>query len=324
VLALLLVHPIRGKPDSGWVALYARWWFAALLPALVMLLLAVAKRIAQYGITEPRYFLLVLTLWLLALALYYVVSGSSNIRLIPVTLAILAVLTSLGPWGAYRVSRLSQARRFHAILAAKDSASLENRRELSAILRYLDEAHGPQAVAAVIGVPRDSVRVLQGDSTVDEAVSRRAMRRLGLSYLGRWDAQPSRDGTFWVNAAPAALDIAGYELARPLTWPGLGWLTTPRDSLELVADTTAETLTLRHQGAAVLTLALGAAMRETLNRDSVLSGVGRLPAALKAEAEAGGLRVRVLLESLGGRIRAGTLVLTSASGYLLVSGLLKP
>jgi hypothetical protein len=44
VLALLLVHPIRERADSRWVNAYGRWWFVALLPALVMLLLAIGKR----------------------------------------------------------------------------------------------------------------------------------------------------------------------------------------------------------------------------------------------------------------------------------------
>src|SRR5439155_22978364 len=71
VLALLLVHPIRQRADSRWVDAYGRWWFVALVPSLVMLLLATGKRVGQYGITEPRYFLLTLALWLLGLSLLY-------------------------------------------------------------------------------------------------------------------------------------------------------------------------------------------------------------------------------------------------------------
>src|SRR4029078_289280 len=95
VLALLLVPPIRQREDSRWVSWYGRWWFLALLPALAMLLLAVAQRIGQYGIPEPRYFLLLLALWLLGLALYYVVTGSDNIKLIPLTLGLIAALTAV-------------------------------------------------------------------------------------------------------------------------------------------------------------------------------------------------------------------------------------
>ena len=80
VLALLLVHPIRRRGDTPWVNAYARWWFVALVPALVMLLLAVSKRIGQYGITEERYFLMVLTLWMLGISLYYGLTGSANIK----------------------------------------------------------------------------------------------------------------------------------------------------------------------------------------------------------------------------------------------------
>src|SRR5260221_3399522 len=57
VLALLLVHPIRERADSRWVNWYGRWWFVAILPSLVMLVMAVGKRPRQYRIPEPGDFL---------------------------------------------------------------------------------------------------------------------------------------------------------------------------------------------------------------------------------------------------------------------------
>ena len=116
VLALLLVHPLRERADSRWVNGYGRWWFVALLPSLGMLLAAIAKRVGQYGFTEQRYFLLVLALWLLGLALYYGITASRNIKLIPMTLCAVALLTTMGPWSAYAVSRRSQLNRLDGLL----------------------------------------------------------------------------------------------------------------------------------------------------------------------------------------------------------------
>ena len=46
--------------EHRWVRTYTRGFYVALLPAIVMLWLAIGKRVAQYGITERRYFLIVL------------------------------------------------------------------------------------------------------------------------------------------------------------------------------------------------------------------------------------------------------------------------
>src|ERR1041385_2447756 len=162
VLALLLVHPIRERADSRWVNWYGRWWLVAFLRSLAMLLMAIGKRLEQYGVTEPRYFLLVLALWMLGLSLYYGVTASRNIKLIPLTLAAVAVLASAGPWGAYAISRRSQVGRFDRILrkngmgragdpgrAPGGAVSFEDRSEMSAILRYLSETRGAATVAAL-------------------------------------------------------------------------------------------------------------------------------------------------------------------------------
>lgn len=335
VLALLLVHPIREREDSRWVRAYGRWWFVALLPSLVMLLLAVAQRIGQYGITEPRYFLLVLTLWLLGLALYYSRKGSENIKLIPVTLALVAALSAFGPWGADAVSRRSQTMRFSRILAAngmggageivpaREPVAPADRRELSAILRYLETSHGEAAVARVIGVPVDSVLVWKAAtaSGTDSPVAAGAMRRIGLRYASR--AEGMREANyFWANLpTPVSYEITGFDHARGMAYPGMGWIGGASDSLELVKGAAAATVLVKHNGDSLFTLDLGAAIADVLPADSLLEGSGRrLAAPIRVEGEGGGYRLRLLLDQIAGRIVAGRLELQSANAFVLAGG----
>ena len=70
ILSLLLVHPIKERKENGWIRTYGRWFYLALVPSIVMLLLAIWQRIAQYGITEKRYFLIVLSLWLAGMRIH--------------------------------------------------------------------------------------------------------------------------------------------------------------------------------------------------------------------------------------------------------------
>ena len=104
ILSLLLVHPIREAPENRWVGTYTRWFYVAMLPAIGMLLVAIWKRVSQYGVTEDRYFIAILALWLAAIAVLFIVRRGTDIRWIPITLCILAFVTTGGPFGAYGVS----------------------------------------------------------------------------------------------------------------------------------------------------------------------------------------------------------------------------
>ena len=84
IFANLLVHPVRDREGNQWVRTYARWYYIVMVPAAVMLLLAVGKRIDQYGITENRYILAVLGTWLLGLCVYFTLRTSRNIKAIPI------------------------------------------------------------------------------------------------------------------------------------------------------------------------------------------------------------------------------------------------
>lgn len=57
LLSWLLIHPLEEREEYAWVKTYTRGFYIALLRAVVMLWLAIYKRVMEYGITKPRYFL---------------------------------------------------------------------------------------------------------------------------------------------------------------------------------------------------------------------------------------------------------------------------
>jgi MFS family permease len=333
VLALLLVHPIRRRADSPWVATFSRWWFVVLLPSLVMLLLAVAKRIGQYGVTEERYFLVALTLWMLGISLYYGFTGSANIKRIPETLLLVAVLTAFGPWGAYAVSVRSQTARLSRIMAEhgmgrpgtvtppRTPVPLADRIQISAVIRYLGRIHGPQTLARALGVPPDTAEAWAGRSNLDEPLVQSAMRWMGVEYTGR-RARLEGDQQFWANLASArSTDVADFELIRSVTFPILGWIGTAGDSIELVVDTASSRIAVQHAGAPIMTLDVSGAVGEVLIEDSLATGRNlMLSRPILVEGAAGGYRVRLVLESVYGRLAGKTLKVGSANGFLLAAG----
>lgn len=108
ILAYLLLYPLRRDEENKWAQVFSNTFFKLLFPLIVLMALAVNQRISDYGITEPRYFLIILTIWLFGTALYYTFSKNKNIKVIPVSLMIIALIISIGPWGAFSVSENSQ------------------------------------------------------------------------------------------------------------------------------------------------------------------------------------------------------------------------
>ena len=159
IFALLLVHPAGEAGGQRWVVTFTRQFWIAILPSVVMLWLALYQRVHQYGLTEPRYFLIVLSIWLAALAVYYGATRSRNIAVIPASLAIVALVTLAGPWGGYAMSQASQVGRLRAALTrngmlgdgtlrrAAREVSAADRTEISGAVRYLVAVHGTDAIA---------------------------------------------------------------------------------------------------------------------------------------------------------------------------------
>lgn len=114
ILAFLLVYPLRTQNE--WIKRYTKVFYYALLPLLGLLAVAIYVRINEYGITEPRYFVILLTLWLIGITFYFIISKVDNIKIIPISLAILALLSTFGPWGAFSVSERTQYNRLVKVL----------------------------------------------------------------------------------------------------------------------------------------------------------------------------------------------------------------
>lgn len=110
ILSLLLVYPIREREENKWLKTYARSFYFLMIPLLVLLFVAVGARVFKYGITESRYFLIILAFWLLFISGYFLLFKKQNIKLIPISLSIITLAAIYGPQSAFSVSKFSQTR----------------------------------------------------------------------------------------------------------------------------------------------------------------------------------------------------------------------
>ncbi|RSK43499.1 DUF4153 domain-containing protein [Hymenobacter perfusus] len=115
IFALLLIHPIRHAAENTWIRTFGRWFYRALFPLLGLLAVAIGTRIRAYGITEERYFVLVLAAWLFGIALYFLARRGQGLIWIPASLAVVAFVAAGGPWGAFAVAQRSQLNQLREI-----------------------------------------------------------------------------------------------------------------------------------------------------------------------------------------------------------------
>lgn len=211
ILSLLLIYPIREKEGNGWIKLFSKFFYVMLLPLVVLLLLAVWKRVDSYGITESRYILTVLAVWLSFITGYFLISSKQNIKMIPLSLCLLALLATYGPQSAFSVSRYSQQLRLKKLTNATNKKDLAERAE---VVDYLVDRHGLPSLQKFTSVNLTELedritqkgakqsRYLVKERMKDTAFALLNVKKVGRSYL---------DHITLVPAAQEATEIKGYD-----------------------------------------------------------------------------------------------------------------
>lgn len=257
ILGFLLVHPLRRERDEGWIGIYARWLFIGLIPAAIMLLLALGKRIGPYGLTELRVTALALGVWLLTVAVVYTIRPASGVRLIPLSLAAVSAVLMAGPFSATRLSVRSQTHRLNRLLAEVAArpaeASAETRRELGGATRYLVERDARRPLERAFGtrLPPDTGRIYgRADSTAARLLATRSITYVPELSGGRyWSVQRPRT---------TALATSGYDWLVEVESNDTGTVVVGGDSLRYAGDSTHLTFTVTGRAGDTLRFSLAA------------------------------------------------------------------
>lgn len=88
----------------------------SLFPLLAMMFFAIYLRISEYGLTENRYIVIASGLWVFLSLIYYIFYRNNSNITIPIFLAIIILITGIGPASAIRLSTRSQNARFERLL----------------------------------------------------------------------------------------------------------------------------------------------------------------------------------------------------------------
>ncbi|RLJ32346.1 uncharacterized protein DUF4153 [Chryseobacterium sp. 7] len=117
ILALLLVHPLKEENAKSWVKIFSKAFYYTIVPLIVLLFTAIFTRILEYGYTEPRYFVLLLALWLLSIVVYFIFGRKPSIKFIPISLFLFGAFALIFPYlNAFSVANRSQKTQLMNIL----------------------------------------------------------------------------------------------------------------------------------------------------------------------------------------------------------------
>jgi len=151
----ILINPIRKTSESRLIRNFYPRFYYALIPMLLLLFIAIFKRITTYGFTENRYLIVVLSFWILGITLYILGSKRKKLRYLPMSIAILALVASFGFWGMFSISKNSQAKQFKKVftkMKAKDFKVLNSEyRQFESITHYLSKRNALNKISEVLG-----------------------------------------------------------------------------------------------------------------------------------------------------------------------------
>lgn len=127
----LIARPWAGRGTRLLRWFLGSWFWFTIVPA-ALLAIAVWQRVADYGITPDRYGLVLIGIWLIAMAAYLAARRMrADSRVILASLGVLLLIGSFGPWGARDLSIASQMERLVTIMQAH--GYLENDRLVETI-----------------------------------------------------------------------------------------------------------------------------------------------------------------------------------------------
>lgn len=314
LLGFLLVHPLRTDPDEGWIRLYSRGLFIGLIPAAIMLLLALWQRVAAFGLTPLRTLGLVLGIWLLCIAILYTLSRGTSIRTIPLSLGAVLAACFAGPLGVRTLSVNSQASRLTAALASTapgDERAVAAGGAVDFLLEYqaapqLRRIFGDSTLA---GVRFDSVSQSTRDS-----LATRLLALKGVTYTSamRQAAYANRTRS---ERSQGAIAVSGFDwMVNVTTPPDSTPLMLGSQSLRMTVNQDRTRLTVQVDSAPPVSFAIDSMWRLLQASDGTPAG----DSVLREERTSGNSRIALDLRTVYGSMTAGTLRLSYWSGQLLV------
>ncbi len=334
ILSLLLLYPIQEKEGNKWVKVYSKGYFYGLVPLVILLYVSIWTRISEYGVTINRFLVATLAVWLSGIVLYFILSKAKNIKVIPISLCVVALAVSFGPLSAFSVSERSQKGRLSELLdryeyldeegiiqASTQDVPLEDRRQVSSIVDYLHDNHGLPALQSYFDFDlEERLDEPDPDSLGYRRDEERIVEWMGIDYTSRrWPAEGIADVenfSFRSNTVQH-IDIRGYDILIPEVFMSSYQSSVNRQSYTFDYDRETQELAIReYRGDGEVRIELLPFVQSLNERSGNLREIPRSEMTLKAEHEK--FAVAIIFTELHGNL-GDELNVSSLTFHALIS-----
>jgi len=217
LLIFFMLHNLYVTKATKISTLFGKWFFYLKLPLLGLLFLAILRRVADYGITESRYYVLLAACWLLGITIYIIISKGRTVRPIIISFIIVALCSLVGPWSVFSVSQKSQYNRLEKILAENDL--LENGKFSNDSTRVISKAVSAECKDIFyFFASKNNVEYLQPLFTCDLAAICKSEGRWNLAStvfskveIAADTEEPFVQKDYFLTMQKAALSTSGYD-----------------------------------------------------------------------------------------------------------------
>ena len=209
ILSFLLVYPIAKQKENRWMHTFNRWFYFLLVPLLGLLFWAILYRINLYGITHERYYVLILSLWLSIVVVYFVFQKQAKIKFIPVSLFLTALISVAGPQSADAISKKSQLNRFESYIKTIDTKELndEQKKDLSSIIDFIKSNYGLDPMVSLAKGKLDKLK-----NSTKNPTSIEVMKALGTSYIATYEnSKPNENQYNYYYNGSTIENVHGYD-----------------------------------------------------------------------------------------------------------------
>lgn len=314
VVTIFFIAPL--EEHNRWVRLFIFWLTKLILPLTIMMFFSVGIRVQAYGITENRYYVIILGLWAFCIMAYLSISKVRRNILLTVSLSILAILTVFGPWSSYSISKLSQNMRLENILTRNSmlqagkvvepaaEITKEDKQEITEVLKYFSSNHKLR-----------DIRVLPGDFKLENTKDVFGFPYEEYSY----SRHNQRYFSYNCDILDKAVDIQGYDYF--LTVRNYSpTASTPDNRLEVRFDAAKYELRLLSQGKEVYKKSVQELGQQLHQKYGTADKHSLAPTEMTFVDENERVRTKIIFQNINGNIGVEDkeLKINSMDFYLMV------
>jgi|GEM_PF-1411438 len=155
-----------------WAKRLSQIIYISLLPIMAVYFLAVGLRINDFGWTIDRYLLVVFGIWVVLISLYFLISSKPLLKTWSVSIVLILLVVSFGPWGIFAVSKTDQLQRLKEVLQAQGLLvdgkirptnkvlACTEKAKIRNIMEYLVSNHGVNSLQDLY-TPQDWAKIMQ-------------------------------------------------------------------------------------------------------------------------------------------------------------------